>query len=82
MFATVWSWMLPLLGAAAVFAGVLLSTPPGFQAVADVVIASPRGQSADAAAYALGSAATLALLALVLLAVVCGGLELALRRLR
>jgi len=71
-----------LLGAAATFVAVLLITPPGFRAITDVLFGSPRGPSADAAAYALGSAASLALAALIVLALACAGLDLALRRLR
>ena len=66
MFASTWSWLVPLLLALAVFAGVLWSTPPGFGAISAVLFGSPRGAEADAAAYALGSAASLALLVLVL----------------
>ena len=73
---------MPLVGASVVFCGVLLSTPPGFRGLGDVVFSAARGPSTDAAAYAVGAAASLALLALVVLAVVCGGLEVALRRWR
>jgi hypothetical protein len=82
MFRAWWSWALPLVGAVATFVGVLISTPPGFRAVTDVLFGSLRGPNADAAAYALGSAASLALGALVVLAVACGGLDFALRRFR
>ena len=80
MFEATWSWVIPLLGAALVFTLVLLTTPPGFGAISDVVLGSPRGASAESAAYALGSAGSLALMVLVVLAVVCGGIDLALRR--
>jgi hypothetical protein len=80
MFASPWSWIVPLVGAAFVFAGVLLSTPPGFGAIGALLSLAQRGPSADAAAYALGAAASLALLALVVLGVVCGGLDLALKK--
>jgi hypothetical protein len=69
-----------LVGAALVFCAVLLSTPPGFAAIGQVLFLAPRGPSADAAAYALAAAASLALIALLVLAVACGGLELALRK--
>jgi hypothetical protein len=82
MFASPWTWLLPLLGAGVVFSAVLLTTPPGFRAITDIVLASPRGPSADAAAYALGAAASLALLTLVVLAMLTGGIDLARRRWR
>jgi hypothetical protein len=80
MFRSAWSWIVPLIGAAAAFAGVLLTTPPGFSLIIDAVVAPPRGLSADAAAYALGAAASLALMALLVLAVVCGIIDFARRR--
>jgi hypothetical protein len=58
----------------------LLTTPPGFRAISDILLGSPRGPSADAAAYALGAAGSLALLTLLILGVVLGALDLALRR--
>ncbi len=82
MFRARWSWILPLLAAVAVFSGVLVTTPPGFAALADTLFGTPRGALQDAAAYALGAAASLALLALVGVGLVCAGCELALRRLR
>ena len=81
MFGTFGSWAVPVLGAALVFAGVLLTTPPGFGAVGLVLFGSPRGALADAAAYAIGAAATLALGALLVLAAVAQRLD-ALRRRR
>jgi hypothetical protein len=80
MFVSPWSWIVPLVCAALVFVGVLLSTPPGFGAFSSVLFFAPRGPSSDAAAYALGSAASLALLTLVILAIVCGGVDLAVRK--
>jgi len=80
MFHSTWSWVAPLVGAAAVFVGVLWTTPPGFGAIADVVLGSPRGPAADAAAYALGAAGSLALVALLALALVCGAIDFAVRR--
>jgi hypothetical protein len=50
MFGSVWSWLVPVLGAALVFAGVLLTTPPGFGAIGLVLFGSPSGAVADAAA--------------------------------
>jgi hypothetical protein len=80
MFASPWSWIVPLVGGALVFVGVLLTTPPGFGALPNIVFFAPRGPAADAAAYALGAAASLALLALVVLGIACRGLDLALRK--
>ena len=68
---TGWTWLVPLLGALAVFAGVLITTPPGFGAVTDVLFATPRGPNALAAAYALGAAGSLALIALLVLSGLC-----------
>jgi hypothetical protein len=82
MFGSAWSWLMPLVGAAAVFAGVLWTTPPGFRAIVDVLVGSPRGPGADADAYALGSASSLALLALLVMACVLGLADWALRRKR
>jgi hypothetical protein len=66
-----WKWLIPLVGALAVFCGVLLVTPPGFRTITDVLFGSPRGPNADAAAYALGAASSLALVALLGLAALC-----------
>ena len=82
MFDSAWSWVVPLLGAGLVFAFVLVTTPPGFASVRDVIFVSSSGPLADAAAYALGAAASLALLTLVVLGALCGGLALLLRRLK
>jgi len=59
-----------LVGAAAVFLAVLLVTPPGFAAIGEVLVGTSRGPNAEGAAYAVGAAATLALLALLGLAAV------------
>jgi hypothetical protein len=80
VFRSPWTWATPLLGAAAVFVFVLVTTPPGFSSVPDVLFGSPRGVNADAAAYALGAAASLALGALLGLAVVMAAIETILRR--
>jgi len=69
----------PVLGAALVFVAVLLTTPPGFGAIGAVLFGSPRGATADAAAYAIGAAASLALLALVVLAALTAGVDFARR---
>jgi hypothetical protein len=82
MFSARWSWIVPLAAAAVVFSAVLLTTPPGFRAITDLLLGTPRGANADAAAYALGSAASLALVTLLVLAIACCGLDLALRRVR
>ena len=80
MFASAWAWVMPLLGAAAVFVAIVWTTPPGFGALAAVVFGSPRGTTADSAAYVLGSASSLALATLLVLALVSIGIEFALRR--
>ena len=82
MFSAAWSWIVPLVGAGVVFAAVLVTTPPGFGAMSEVLFGTPRGPVADGAAYALGAAASLALVTLVVLSIACGGLDLALRRWR
>jgi len=69
--APVWTWILPLLAGTLVFSAVLISTPPGFAALSDVLFGQPRGPNAEAAAYALGAAGTLGLVALLALAAVC-----------
>jgi hypothetical protein len=74
-------WALPLLVALAVFAGVLLVTPPGFWALPDVLLGWQRGPGLDAAAYALGAAAGLALVSLALIAAALAVIDL-LRRAR
>jgi hypothetical protein len=79
MFAQSWTWLGPLVGAAIVFVAVLWTTPPGFGAIAVVVFGSPRGTNADSAAYVLGSAASLALVTLLVLTLVSVGIEFALR---
>jgi hypothetical protein len=80
MFRSPASWLVPLIGAGAVFAFVLLTTPPGFGALGDVVLGSARGANADAGAYTLGAASSLALLTLVVLAALIGLLEVLRRR--
>src|SRR5438132_13692725 len=72
MFCARWSWSVPIAAATAVFTAVLLTTPPGLHALSDIVLGSPRGPSADAAAYALGAAGSLALLTLLVLGVLLG----------
>ncbi|MGI9146767.1 MAG: hypothetical protein ACR2IK_09510 [Chloroflexota bacterium] len=79
MFGSAWTWVGPLLGAAWVFVAVLWTTPPGFGAIAAVVFGPPRGTNADSAAYVVGSASSLALIALLVLALVSVGIEFALR---
>jgi hypothetical protein len=78
VFCSPWSWSVPIVAAAVVFAAVLLTTPPGFRALSDIVLGSPRGPSADAAAYALGAAGSLALVTLVVVGVLLGTVDLAL----
>jgi hypothetical protein len=55
-----------LLAAGAVFVGVLLSTPPGFISLPELILGPARGARGAAEAYALGAAATLALATLLL----------------
>jgi hypothetical protein len=81
MYRSTWSWLVPLLASAGVFAGVLVTTPPGFRAIADLALGSPRGAYAYAAAYAIGSAASLALITLLVLAGLIGGIDFVRRRL-
>ena len=80
MFRSAWSWAVPVVGAALVFVSVLVTTPPGFGAIGAVLFGSPRGAVADAAAYAIGAAASLALLALVVLAAITISVGFARRR--
>ena len=82
VFRATWTWVVPLVGAAAVFVGVMLTTPPGFRTIVDVVFGSPRGTVADIAAYTIGSAASLALASLIVVAVACSVIDLLLRRAR
>ncbi len=74
MFDRTWTWVTPLAVGAVVIGFVLATTPPGFGAVVDIVLGSPRGNLADADAYALGTAASLGLVALIAMAVLCAGL--------
>ena len=76
------AWPVPLIVAAVVFTFVMATTPPGFRAITDIMFGSPRGINADAAAYALGAAASLALLALLVAALLLGLVEIAMRRRR
>jgi hypothetical protein len=79
MFASRWTWVTPLVGAGVVFAAVVGMTPPGFGAISDVVLGSPRGPMADSDAYVLGAASSLALVTLLVLAAVAVGIEFVLR---
>jgi hypothetical protein len=79
MLASRWSWVGPVVAAAIVFVAVLWTTPPGFGAIADIVFGTPRGTSADSAAYVLGSAGSLALITLLVLTLVSIGIGCALR---
>jgi hypothetical protein len=74
--------MVPLVGAALAFSSVLLTTPPGFKALADLIVTAGAGPTADAAAYAVAAAASLALLTLVVLAAACAAANLVLRTTR
>ena len=73
--ARVWRWLVPLVAALLVFSGVLLATPPGFASIADLLLGPPRGARADAAAYAVGAAGSLALLTLALVWAACALLD-------
>lgn len=75
MFASTWSWLVPVLGAAIVLGFVLATTPPGLSAVGSMLFSS----GADPAAYATGAAASLALLTLVALGAVCAAVDRLLR---
>ena len=72
----VWTWLVPLIGAAAVFAFVLATTPPGFTSIGAVIFSS----GADPAAYATGAAASLALVTLLVLAGACAAVCVLIRR--
>jgi hypothetical protein len=57
-----------LVGAAAVFSAVLLTTPPGFGGISDLlIVGASRGPNTEGAAYAVGAASTLALFTLLAL---------------
>jgi hypothetical protein len=60
--------VLCLIVAGVVFCGVLLTTPPGLMSLPDLVLGPARGARGAAEAYAVGAAASLSLLTLVLTA--------------
>jgi hypothetical protein len=70
-----WCWAVPLGASFMVLALVLLLTPPGFASIGDVVFGLQRGARAEAAAYALGAAASLSLLTLLILWALCAALD-------
>jgi hypothetical protein len=72
VFGSIWSWLVPLAGAAVVFAFVLATTPPGFTSIGTVIFSS----GADPAAYAAGAAASLALVTLLVLGAACAAVDL------
>jgi hypothetical protein len=74
-----WAWVVPLVAAMLVFSGVLLVTPPGFGTFADL-LNQPRGARAEAVAYALGAAGSLALITLLVLWAACAMLDALVRR--
>jgi hypothetical protein len=80
VFESPWTWLVPLVATAATFVLVLGTTPPGFGAISDVLLGSLRGANADAAAYALGAASTLALGTLLLSAALTSAFDLFRRR--
>ena len=57
-----------LLAAGLVFVGVLLDTPPGLVSLPDLVLGPARGARGAAEAYAVGAAASLSLLVLLVTA--------------
>jgi hypothetical protein len=69
-----------LLLAGLVFAGVLLSTPPGLVSLPDLVLGPARGARGAAEAYAVGAAASLALAVLVVSGAVVAFSKLVRRR--
>jgi hypothetical protein len=60
-----WPVIAILVVAGLVFAAVLLTTPPGFVSLSDLVLGPARGIRGAAEAYAVGAAASLSLLTLV-----------------
>jgi hypothetical protein len=78
----VWTWLAPLVAGLVVFTVVLLVTPPGFASLGDVVLGPPRGPRAEAAAYAVGAAASLAVFVLGLVWLACALLDAVVRRRR
>lgn len=80
MFRATWSWVIPVAGALLAFSAILLTTPPGFGAIPQVVFLPSRGPATDAAAYALGAAAAYGVVTLAVLAAICGVAELVLRK--
>jgi hypothetical protein len=80
VFRAAWSWVIPVAGALVVFSAILVTTPPGFAAIPQVLFFASRGPSTDAAAYALGAAAACGLVTLAVLAALCVVAERALRR--
>jgi hypothetical protein len=66
-----WTWIVPIVASLLVFVAVLLTTPPGFAALGGLFLGPLRGIDADAAAYALGAAASLALVVLGALSAMC-----------
>jgi hypothetical protein len=57
-----------LVAALAVFCAVLLSTPPGLVSLPDLLLGPARGARGAAEAYAVGAAATLSLVTLLVTA--------------
>ena len=72
--------MLCLIVAGVVFCGVLLTTPPGLMSLPDLVLGPARGARGAAEAYAVGAAASLSLLTLVLTAGVVAFWKLVMRQ--
>jgi hypothetical protein len=72
--------VLCLIVAGVVFCGVLLTTPPGLMSLPDLVLGPARGARGAAEAYAVGAAASLSLLTLVLTAGVVAFWKLVMRQ--
>ncbi len=68
LLAPAWPPIVATLLALVVFAGILLTTPPGFASVRDVLLVHDDPPRLLQASYALGAAASLALATLVMLA--------------
>ena len=69
--AIAWTWIVPIVASGLVFGAVLLTRPPGFGALGGLFLGPLRVIEADAAAYALGAAASLALVVLLALSAMC-----------
>ncbi len=80
--ASSWPPLVALAVALVVFAVVLRSTPAGLSAVPRFFLGQTSGLGGLPAAYALGAASVLALLALLVVGLTCALLDVAIRALR